>query len=71
MSHIVAEHQFTTWKDGVPDTIDTFVTNHETRRDIKLLPINNERYSRQAAEGNYHQVLNFLNLSCSEYSIIL
>ena len=52
MPHIAAEHQLTTWKDGVPDKIDTFAANDESRRGIKL---NNERYSRQAAEGNYCQ----------------
>ena len=50
-----AEHQFTTWEDGVPNTIDTFVTNDDSKKDIKLLPLSTERYSRQAAaaEGIY------------------
>jgi len=44
----------------VPDTIDTFVANDESRWDMKLLPLNNERYSRQVAEGNYSQTSNYV-----------
>ena len=56
MLYNVAEYQFKTWKDGVPNTVETIVTNDGRRKDINTLPLHIERFSRQADEGIYRQI---------------